>query len=113
MEHHLKEKEQNLKKFGLSLQPHVVVICDDFDKLDAVGGGSAFARIQSNLYYEMASIAAAVDLCLKACFVFNLRYPTAAKSTWTFIQLNVFKIATAHDEVASRVMELMSEVNSR
>lgn len=42
IEHHLKEKEQNLKKMGLSLQPHVVV-CEDLDKLDAVGGSSAYA----------------------------------------------------------------------
>jgi hypothetical protein len=51
---------------GLALQPHVVVVCEDLDKLGATSGSSAYAVVQSNMYYEMASIVAAVDVCLKA-----------------------------------------------
>jgi hypothetical protein len=59
----------------------------------------AYAVIQSNLFYQMAPVSAAVELCFKACFVFSLCYSAAAKSTWTFLQVGIFDIKTEHDEV--------------
>lgn len=110
MQNLLLDKERRLKSMGLTLQPHVVVVCDDLDKLDMLNGSVAYAVIQSNLYYQVASVSAAVEVCFKACFVFNLCYSAAAKSTWTFLQVAVFDIKTEHDEVGSRVLELLSEI---
>jgi hypothetical protein len=53
---HLQAKESAMKAMGLTLQPHVVVICEDIDKLDAVGGSVSSAVIQSNLFYELPTL---------------------------------------------------------
>jgi hypothetical protein len=91
------------------LQPHVVVLCEELSKLDAVGGSIAFSVIQSNLFYEMPSVAAAVDTCLKACFVFNLSYPHAAKSSWVYIHCAVYDISTEMDDLGSKVPQLLAD----
>lgn len=87
-----------MKTLGLSLQPHVVVICEDISQLDGIGGSIAFAVVQSNLFYEMPSVVAAVDACIKACFVFNLSYPAAARLSWVYIQRAVNDISTDLDD---------------
>jgi hypothetical protein len=110
MRDHLEKKERHMKTMGLTLQPHVVVVCEDLEKLDTVNGSVAYAVIQSNLFYEMASVLAAADTCFKAAFVMHLNYPVAAKSTWTFIQTAVFNISTEHDgDLGSRILELLSD----
>ena len=110
MRDHLLKKESLMKSMGLTLQPHVVVVCEDIGKLDTINGSVAYAVIQSNLYYEMASVLAAADTCFKAAFVLYLNYPVAAKSTWMFIQTGIFNISIKHDgEIGSRVLELLTE----
>lgn len=93
-----------MKSMGLSLQPHVVVICEDPSKKDAFGGSVAFAVIQSNIFYEMSSIVAAADTSTKACFVFNLSYPAAARSSWLYLQRAVYDISTDLDNPGSKVL---------
>jgi hypothetical protein len=111
MNRHLLNKESAIKAMGITLQPHVIVICDDVNQLDAVGGSVSFAVIQSNLYYELPSVVAAVDTCVKVCFVMNLRYPAAARSSWLFIQRAVFDIVTNADDAACKVLQLLADCN--
>ena len=94
---------------GLSLQPHVVVICDDTDKLDTVGGSVSYAIVQSNLYYEMPTLLAAVDTCIKVCFVMNPKYSAGAKSSWLFLQKALFDIHTDDDQCGSKVLQLVAD----
>ena len=71
---------------GLTLQPHVIVICEDINSVDTVDGSIPYAIIQSNLYYELLIIVAAVDVCIKACFVMDLSYAVGAQSSWVYIR---------------------------
>jgi hypothetical protein len=52
----------------------------------------------------------AVDICLKATFVFKLSYPPAARSAWLFLQKAVYDIATEYDSIPIKVLSLMSDV---
>lgn len=111
LQQHLLNKESAMKTMGMSLQPHVVVICNDIDKLDTVGGSVSYAVIQSNLYYQMPTVMSAVDACLKVCFVMNLNYPAGAKSSWLFIQRAVFDITTNSDDAGSKLLQLLVDCN--
>jgi len=44
-----------------------------------------YAVLQSTVYYKAASVTDAVDICMKATFVFGLDFPTAAQSTWSCV----------------------------
>ena len=69
-----------------------------------------YAVIQAGLYYRMESVPAAVDLCYKAAFVFNLKYPQPSHSSWMFLQKAVFEMATKHDICSNKVMELLTSL---
>ena len=52
MQSHLEEKAAFLQaKGGLNLQPHVVVICDDLEKLHRPNGCIAYAVIQTDVFF--------------------------------------------------------------
>jgi hypothetical protein len=92
---------------GLTLQPHVIVICEDIDQLG--GEVVVLAVIQSNLFYEVATVMAAIDVCIKACFVMNLMYCHGAKSSWLFLQKALYGINTPNDEKSSKVLQLIAD----
>lgn len=68
-----------MKTMGLPLQPHVIVIVEDEEKI-GTSESVVLAVVQSNLFFEMPSIMAAVDTCTKACFVMQLGYCAGARS---------------------------------
>ena len=74
-----------MKTMGLTLQPCVIVISEDMNN-DTVDGSIPYAIIQSNLCYKLLIIVAAVDVCIKACFVIDLSYAVGAKSSWVYIR---------------------------
>jgi hypothetical protein len=54
----------------------------------------------------MPSVAAAVDACVKACFVMNLNYSAGAKSSWLYIQKAMFDMKTLTDDAGSKELQL-------
>lgn len=89
------------------LQPHVLVLTAD----ETLRGQAAvYAVIQGSLYYKVESIPAAVDVCFKSSFVFGLKYPLPAHSSWMFLQRAVYKIQTSGDVCGNRVMELLTSL---
>ena len=112
MQDHLLEKEALVKQFGLTVQPHVVVICEDIEQLDTIDGSVAYAVIQSNLFYETPSVIAACDACFKAFYVMNVEYPASAKSAWTFVQHAVFEIGDS-ERHGLKAIELLTEVRKK
>jgi len=56
------------------------------------------------------SIPQAVDIVLKACFAFDVKYAVAAQSSWTFVQRAIYNLKNPDDVVSSRVSELLTEV---
>ena len=94
---------------GLTLQPHVILIMDDLEKIGANDGAVILAIVQGNLYYEMPTVMAAVDTCLKACFVMHLGYCAGAKSSWLFVQKAIYGINLACDDPGSKVLQLLAD----
>jgi hypothetical protein len=101
MAHHISLKSQSLaSNNGGAFGPHVVVLSDT-DTTDI----TVYAVIQGNLMYELASIPEAIDVCLKAAFVFGVSYPPPARSSWTFIQRVIFDMTTDLDFQSSKLLE--------
>ena len=79
MRSHLEEKATCLQSKGrLNLKPHAVVICDDLAKLHRPNDCVAYAVIQTDVFFEVHLQLEAVEMCLRAIFVFNLQFSTAA-----------------------------------
>lgn len=91
----------------MQLQPHVVVLCSGKPTVDA--HYIYYAAVHSTVYYETTSLLEAVDICLKAAFVFGLQFPPAARSTWTYVQRAVYGIKSSYDQISSRVLELITD----
>lgn len=109
LDEYLHCKEAAMKAMGLALQPHVIVIKDSHDKLGTNDGTVCLAIVQSNMFYEMPTVMAAVDTCPKVCFVKHLNYCPGAKSSWLFAQKAVNDINLASDDTGSKVLQLLSD----
>ena len=100
MASYLSQKAQSLVANNCgAFGPHVLTLSDDDHDL------SVFAVIQGNLMYEVKSVIEAIDICVKASFVFGLMYPPPARSSWTLIQQLVFDLYTEYDCQSSKLME--------
>jgi len=68
------------------MQPHVIVLLSSTSSLTEA---AVYAVVDPTLMYRMNSIAEAVDVVIKVCFVLDLEFSAAARSSWTFMQLAV------------------------
>jgi len=107
IQNHIAEKERALEVKGLRLQPHVA-ICDDIADVGNPVRCVAYAVITPDLFYGVSSVMVAVDVCLKACFVFNVHYCIASQSTWVFLQRALYAIRTPQDCKNSKVLQLLA-----
>jgi hypothetical protein len=106
--HHLADKgQQLLQRNAGNFGPHVLILSDS-DTND----NKVFAVIQGNLIYEAMSIVDALDICLKAAFVFGVSFPSPARSSWTFIQKVVYGISSEGDFTSVRLSEIMSAMKN-
>lgn len=110
MEQYLLTKECHLRKMGLHLQPHVVVVCENVTDIEN-NEGVVLAVIQSNLFFQVPSIVTGIDVCFKACFVFHVGFANASKSSWLFLQKAVYAIDTEHDGDNTKVLQLMADIS--
>ena len=95
---------------GLALEPHVIVI-GSLATGDAINQLPVFAVLGPKVYFQVASIPQAVDVILKAAFVFDIKYPSAARSSWTFIQSAIYGISTDADVLSVKVNVLLSDIS--
>ena len=109
MEKYLDEKAAHLQRYDLNVQPHVVVISSD-DLPVFRDKSVSYAVVSGKLWYRTSSMLDAVDACMKAAFVFGLKFPEAARSSWLFLQKAIYGISTKFDSAPSKVLELMSEL---
>jgi hypothetical protein len=89
--------EKNAGAFG----PHVLVLSDDERDV------AVYAVVQGNLFYEAPSVLDALDICVKAAFVFGLSYPAPARSSWTLVQKLLYGITSEADYNSTRLAEMM------
>jgi hypothetical protein len=99
-----------MKAMGLPLQPHVIVIIEDDQKIGSTES-VVLAVLQSNVFYEMPTVMAAVDTCIKACFVMQLGYCAGARSAWLFIQKAIFGINLAIDDPGTKLLQLLADIS--
>ena len=69
----------------------------------------SYAVISGKLWYQTSSILEAVDVCVKATFVFGIKFPEAAHSSWLFLQKAIYDISTKYDAMPTKVSELISD----
>jgi hypothetical protein len=113
MEAHLADKAERLGKKLLKFQPHVVCLCEDLVRLGQRDACVSYAVVDSHVYYEASTLLEAVDICIKAAFVFGIEFPPGARSSWLFLQRAVFGIITDFDSVTSRVLELVTDTSQQ
>jgi len=56
----------------------------------------------------MDSVVEATDVVIKACFIVDLEYCPAVRSSWTFVQVVIFDIKTKFDFMSTRLRELIT-----
>jgi hypothetical protein len=83
-----------LQKKNLQVQPHVVVLSSD---ISCSSKSVAYACVHSSMFFRATSVMEAVDICLKAAFVFGINYPVAAHSCWSFMQKAVYRLSSRFD----------------
>jgi len=60
-----------------------------------------WARVSGKLWLRTSSTLEAVDACIKAAFVFGIKFPEAARSLWLFLQKAIYGISTKFDSAIS------------
>jgi len=61
-----------------AMQPHVIVLLSSTSSLTEA---AVYAVVDPTLMYSMNSIAEAVDVVIQVCFVLNLEFSAAARSS--------------------------------
>jgi len=57
---------------------------------------------------ECETVVKALDVCFKAFFTFNLKYPAAATDPWLFLQQGLYRIRTSNDKISSTISSLVN-----
>ena len=78
---YLDQKARQLAKRNSKLQPHVIVLCKEMERLSQRDSCVCYAVVQGQAFYETPSVLEAVDICLKAAFVFALQFPAGTHSS--------------------------------
>jgi hypothetical protein len=107
LQQYIEKKADQLKRYHIKVQPQVVVLSEN---LTTVQNAVFYAVLQNRVFYECQSLLEAVDVCIKASFVFNLNYAPAAYSSWLFLQRVVYDINTPYDAMPSKVLALQSDI---
>ena len=68
-----------------------------------------YVCLHSDIFYKYTSLMEAVDVCVKATFVFSLLYPEAANSARSFVQRSVYGLSSGFDRLSSKVIELLTD----
>lgn|SRR6218665_1819061 len=110
MSDYIGKKADDLEQKGLCLQPHVVAVIEDPSNLDS-GASCFYAVISRDIYFGVPTAMTAVDICMKTVFVFDVKFPDAAKSTWLFLQRAVYEIDSHQDSCGTRMLQLLSDLN--
>lgn len=98
------ERKRACLQQNVTWQPQVLMLGSDIFNVEQC------LVLMSDTVFECETIIKAIDVCFKAIFSFNLRYPVQASDPWLFIQQGLFGINTQNDKVSPRLRELVSLV---
>lgn len=104
LEQAVQTRVEKLNKFGLTIQPFVVVVGQNYKDIDNV-----YVKIDKNIYL-MPSCLKALDVCFKSFHALQAEYPREAEQVWSFIQRGIYNITTKWDKSFTGVNALMADL---
>lgn len=103
----IEEKQNTAFSRKKTVQPFIVVIGETLEKI------TEFFVFINNITLPFTNLVTALDFCFKIFFVFNLNYPVESRHIWTLIQRYIFEICSENDENLSRVLNVISKLQSQ
>jgi hypothetical protein len=100
------ERKKVCLQQGVTWQPQLLLFGDDIFNVEQC------LVLMMDVVFECESVIKGVDVCFKAFFTFNLKYPAQAIDSWLFIQQALYGIRTISDKLSPRLRELVSLVGS-
>lgn len=97
---HNSKIEKSLR-FGLTLQPYVVII-----------NSTEIFTVVNNIYYKLETPLKALDICFKIFFALNVHYPAESEQVWFFIQKYFYEINLKSDKSILSVQTLMNDLSN-
>lgn len=85
-----------------TIQPKIFVIGKDVNNL------TEFYVTVNELTYKVETLLRAVDLLIKICFTFNLKYSAKSKYVWVFLQEYIFEIPSL--EKIAKVQNIINKI---
>lgn len=95
--------------FGLTVQPYILIVGSIFQNGNASDHIQSFVVI-NDTKYELETPLKAVDVCFKAFFTLNYKYPFEGEQVWTFIQKYFFEINTYNDKHFSQLNTIINHL---
>ena len=106
---YLDEKATQLAMSNSKPHAHVIVLRKEMQRLGQRDGCVYYAVVEGQAFYKTLSMLEAVDIFLRAAFVFALQFLNAAHSSWSFLQKAVYNIAIKYDSTSSKVLKLITD----
>ena len=82
----VRRRKEKLASFGLTFQAFIIAIGP------TVIDFMSFYVLINDVTYEVSCLVGAVDLCFKAFYALNAKYPPECEVVWNFLQRFVYSI---------------------
>jgi hypothetical protein len=93
-----------MQKYGLPFQPFVILQGPTYTDIQKV-----FVSFEDVLY-EPVTFLKALDICFQLTHVLNLNYPYESHHIWLFIQITMYNMKTAYDNIPN-IINIASKIN--
>ncbi|XP_031329430.1 uncharacterized protein LOC116179317 [Photinus pyralis] len=101
----LEAREQKCVRLKLTEQPSAIIVGDIEQPIKYL------VKINAHVY-EVESLLKALDLCFKACFALNAKYPVESQQCFTYIQKHIYGIHTEFDVNFVAVSSVKSDLDA-
>jgi len=98
----LSRRREKLLKFGLRMQPLVLIV-------GSIEQPTAAYVVIDNITWKLPTPLKAVDICFKAFHVFHATYPSESM-VWLLLQKLVYKLVTRWDVKSSAVSAVLADL---
>lgn len=105
MEEEIENKRKKLQKFGLTLQPFILVVGPSLTEIQAI-----FVRID-NVSYKLKTLFKALEICFMSFMVLDLKYPSASEHIWYLLQRTVFDIDLQGDNKIPMICDVIKKIS--
>lgn len=105
---YLEREKDELREFSLqmksTIQPKIFVVGETCENL------SEFIVILNDITYKVETLLRAIDVVIKICFVFDLKYSALSKYVWVFLQEFIYDIP--YSEKISKVQNIINKIKN-